>query len=393
VQFTVPPGAVGQHIIAIKTTVNQTDALFNVLNGVTLVNGADIGTGASTPINPVPLLSPIGATTIAGQYGDLIFAITALINVSPTVANVGSTLGLSGGGLAPATTYYVSIASKSSELSIGSVTLAQFTTDASGNVPSGSSLKFPAAPSDDDHEAGTAYTVFVSTGKQSIDGVNSGTGTFVLQGALFLNATAAPAGHVVSVTGSGLGAGETYNIVFNYAQTSSGTSFTGTVLGAFSTNSLGAANSAFTVPAGAAPGTYVVQLQDLDGDQSLGVLSIPPSLTVGGTTGNAVCSDTTCMSISGTATLVNQGTFKAISVSYVNNSNQTQTAVVYAVVHNAQGQTVSISTATITPAAKATTTAFPVLFGLPSGTYSVTLFVTSTSGLAISTTSTVSVTL
>jgi len=69
------------------------------------------------------------------------------------------------------------------------------------------------------------------------------------------------------------------------------------------------------------------------------------------------------------------------------------TAVVYAVVHNSAGQTVSYSTATLQLAAGATGIAYPVLFGLPSGTYSVTVFVTSTSGVAISTSQTVSVTL
>jgi len=62
------------------------------------------------------------------------------------------------------------------------------------------------------------------------------------------------------------------------------------------------------------------------------------------------------------------------------------------VVHNYLGQTVEISTATLTLAADANGTAYPIAFGLAAGQYSATLFATSTGGVAISYTATASFT-
>jgi hypothetical protein len=422
-QFTIPQGTVGNHILAIKETATGTDALFNGAAGTTIVaattNCPITSTSLPCPTSGAPPfgteklvtgfnnLDPANVATIAGvtsdvpsltpsivsQYGDLIFNLQATVNVAPTVANVASTLTVSGNGLSPATTYYVSLASKSAGLSIGSATVSQFTTDASGNIPASSTFAFPALPSDDDAEGGTAYNIFISTGTQVVNGQSSGQGTFVEQGALFLSSNTAPAGSVVLTTGTGLGAGETYDIVFNYALSSSGSTFTGTIVGAFSTNALGSASSSFTVPAGTATGTYTIQLKDVDGDQTFGVLAIPPALTVGGSGGgNLNCQDTTCMALGGTPTITTLNGQKTIVATYSNTSNSTQTAIVYAVIHNANGQTVAYSTATITPAAKSTQQAFLVLFGLAPGTYSVSLFVTTTGGVAVSTSSTVSVT-
>jgi hypothetical protein len=51
------------------------------------------------------------------------------------------------------------------------------------------------------------------------------------------------------------------------------------------------------------------------------------------------------------------------------------------------------TTATITAAAGGSVTAYDIIAGLPAGTYSVTIFAVSTSGTAISTTSTATVTI
>jgi hypothetical protein len=88
------------------------------------------------------------------------------------------------------------------------------------------------------------------------------------------------------------------------------------------------------------------------------------------------------------------GSNKVLVATFTNNSNAPQTAVVYAVVRNAAGQTVYYTTATISPTANGgQAQAQLVLFGLPAGTYSVSLFSTSTGGIAISGTTTVPVTL
>jgi len=99
------------------------------------------------------------------------------------------------------------------------------------------------------------------------------------------------------------------------------------------------------------------------------------------------------MGVSGTPSVTKSGGNTLITASFTNNSNAPQTAYIYAVVHNALGQTVAYTTATISPSAGGTQAGQLVLFGLAPGTYSATLFVVSTSGTALSTTSNVSVTI
>jgi len=98
------------------------------------------------------------------------------------------------------------------------------------------------------------------------------------------------------------------------------------------------------------------------------------------------------MGLSGAPTVTKQGGNTIISATFTNNSNAPQTVIIFAVVHNAIGQTVYYTTATISPAAGASATGQLVLFGQASGTYSVTIFAASTGGIALSTASTVSVT-
>jgi hypothetical protein len=77
------------------------------------------------------------------------------------------------------------------------------------------------------------------------------------------------------------------------------------------------------------------------------------------------------------------GTYHSVAVPVTNTGTGTVTAVVFAVAHNAQGQTVEVSTATVSVSALGTQTAY-VILNLPSGTYTVNVFVWSTSGASIS---------
>lgn len=71
-------------------------------------------------------------------------------------------------------------------------------------------------------------------------------------------------------------------------------------------------------------------------------------------------------------------------ITYKNNLNVSiLPVIVYFVVHNSAGQSVLMTTASITMSASATSTAFPVIFGLPSGTYNATFFPTSPGGIGI----------
>jgi hypothetical protein len=76
----------------------------------------------------------------------------------------------------------------------------------------------------------------------------------------------------------------------------------------------------------------------------------------------------------------------------VNFGNGYVTGVVFMVVHNRLGQTVEYSTATLQLTNGANGTAYLVAFGLASGEYAATIFVDTTSWVAISTPATASFT-
>jgi len=74
-------------------------------------------------------------------------------------------------------------------------------------------------------------------------------------------------------------------------------------------------------------------------------------------------------------------------IAYMNNANSTVTGIVYAMFHNSLGQTVFISTATITPAAGHLVTALLAANGLANASYLVTLFAVTPNGVTLSTVS------
>jgi hypothetical protein len=174
------------------------------------------------------------------------------------------------------------------------------------------------------------------------------------------------------------------------------------VVGSLLSNGVGAGSSTFTVPttvqtaSGAQSvvngNSYEVTLQE-SGVPSNNAIASPSFVTVSNTQSTSCTNQgTSCTAIQGTPTVSQSGGNTIITVSYTNNSNAPLTGYVYGVVHNALGQTIAYTTATISPAAGSSTTGQLVLFGLPIGTYTVTIFVVSTSGTAISTTTSVSVT-
>jgi len=222
---------------------------------------------------------------------------------------------------------------------------------------------------------------------------------FVLASSANLNMTSAPTGHPVVITAHALNAGgAVYNIVFNYVQSAfNSLSYTGTTVGVIAPNSVGAGSATFNIPAGAATGATSVQLvvttKGTNGAPvGTAVLDTALTLTVGSVSTTS-CNTTSCMAVNGQPTQTTQGAYNGVSSIFTNNSNAPVTGFVYAVVHNALGQTVDISTATVSAPAGGSVSAFNALFGLPPGTYSVSLFVTSSAGTAISSTITVSVTI
>jgi hypothetical protein len=99
-----------------------------------------------------------------------------------------------------------------------------------------------------------------------------------------------------------------------------------------------------------------------------------------------------CWIQKGTPTFGNLGAYQSIAINYTNTANGDLIGIVFGVFHNSAGQTVEISTATVTLPAGGNGTAHLVEFGLPAGAYSATLFAVSPSGLALSATTEMSIT-
>jgi hypothetical protein len=373
VQFSIPTGAAGFHIIALVQ--GTTDALF----GVVLANTASS-------------LGPLS------QYGDLVFSLQVLINISPSVGNVGQTLTLSGSGLRASTAYLTTISQISGGVGAAGQIFSTLTADSSGNVPAGSTLVVPAMTTGvvggcglaTYFEQATTYYIHFSTNSQYGLGKQDGQGLFVLAAWAVLNMTSAAVGHSVTLTATGLGNSCTYSIVFNYGVNPQATAFTGQIVGAFVSNAVGGGTANFNIPTTAAPGPYTIQLVRVGGP-ALGILSVAPTLVVGA--GISIgCSSTTCFT-AGTPSLQTIGAFQTLVVQYTNNANVQVTGIAYAVVSNSAGQTVYYTTATITPAASASSTAYLALAGLPHGAFTISYFVTNTAGVAISGTGSTTVTL
>jgi trimeric autotransporter adhesin len=378
VQFSIPSDSSGIHILDIQTP-----------SGATALYGGQVHT------ETIPSESPFsGAYTTA--YGDMLFKNVALLSAAPSVAVIGAAETLSGSGLASGASYVIALGNGAGTVSTSAAALATFTSTSAGAVPGGVTITLTDTPTT--YETGTVnYFSIQTAGHFGVSTSSDAYAQFVLAASATLNMTSAPNGHPVTLTAHALNTGGVYNIVFNYVQSPiQSTSYTGTTVGVIAPNSVGAGSATFNVPATAPSGTFVVQLTVATQGGSgapvgTAVLDAPLSLTVGSVSTSS-CNTTSCMA-GGPSTTTTVGPNKAVQTSFTNNSNAPVTAIVYAVVHNALGQTVAYSTATITANPGNSATAYNVLFGLAPGTYSVTIFATSTSGTAISTTSTVSVTI
>jgi hypothetical protein len=99
-----------------------------------------------------------------------------------------------------------------------------------------------------------------------------------------------------------------------------------------------------------------------------------------------------CWITAGTPTVGNLGAYQSVAINYTNTANGASIGIVFGVFHNNAGQTVEISTATVTLPAEGNGTAWVAQFGLPAGAFSATLFAVSPAGLALSAATVVSIT-
>jgi len=387
VQFTIPSDSSGIHILDIQNTGSY--AIFGSMKA-----------GQLTPTEP-----PFSSAYTTG-FGDLLFKNIALLQASPSVAVIGQPEALSGSGLAAGGSYVVALGtSVAGVVSTTAPALAVFTATSTGSVPSSTSITLTDTPTS--LETGTVEYFSIQTSAHfGTTPAEDAYAQFVLAASGNLNATSEPAGHAVTITAHALNPSCVYTVVFNYVQSQfQPTVYTGTPVGVVGPNSVGAGSASVNVPSGAQPGTYTVQLVTNGGGvgspcivaggapTGTAVLDIPLALTVGGTSGSCTNEGTACMGISGSPSVSKQGGNTIISATYTNNSNAPQSAFIYAVAHNALGQTVLYTTSNINPSAGGSATGQLVLFGLAPGTYSVSVFVVSSSGTALSTPTTVSVTI
>ena len=386
-QFTVPSDSSGIHIVDIQTAAGSSAVFGSLVSG-----------------QFAPTEAPF-STTYTTAFGDLLFSNKALLQAAPSVAVIGAPESLSGTGLTAAGSYVVALGCNNAVAPCGGVgtvltnapALATFIATSSGSVPSGTSITLTDTAST--LETGTVEYFSIQTAAHyGVSTASDAFAEFVLAASANLNMTSAPNGHPVTVTAHALNSGAVYNIVFNYVQSAfNSLSYTGTTVGVIAPNAVGAGSATFNVPANAAATSTQIQLvvttQGAGGAPvGTAVLDTPLTLSVGSVSTGS-CNTTACMTVSGTPTKTTQGVYNGISSVFTNNSNAPVTAFVYAVVHNALGQTIDISTATVTAPSGGSASAFNVLFGLPPGTYSVSLFVTSSAGTAISSSTTVSVTI
>jgi hypothetical protein len=413
IQFTVPTDTTGIHIIDLQVTASLgTSAIF----ADTKTNCSGCFSATTTDLSLSDSVDTgVFAATVSTAFGDDLYSLLAGLVASPSAATVGSTVGITGSGLAASTVYDLGVSQAGTGTSgtpstcslsglhsaIAPASIAgTFTSSSTGQVPSGVGVTLTDTPTFDDGEQGTLYCIFTYTPALFGTSTPTGTAQFLLQASAALNMTSAPSGHNVVITAHGLVASTGYNILFAPYVTGAFGAIGGTIVGAILTNTNGAGTATFTVPSnyltqsgsqGVATGTsYTIQLQTT-GDTDV-ALAAPPTVSVGSVGGQCTSQGTGCMTLSGQVSIQTISGYKTAVTSWTNNSNAPVTAIVYATARNAAGQTVLISTGTITASAGASATAYDVLFGLPSGTYTVNLFVTSTGGVAISTSSTATVT-
>lgn len=152
------------------------------------------------------------------------------------------------------------------------------------------------------------------------------------------------------------------------------------------TNSSSAAFFSFIAPLLNGANTVVISATDSTGYVGTITETITVSVTPAVTLSNSIV-------IKGSPIKTTIGAYTGISANYTNDWTTSQHAIVFAVWKNSASQTVAVTTSGLTLAVGATGTAFaPLLAPLPSGTYTVNVFVVTTANTPVSATSTITVT-
>jgi len=326
---------------------------------------------------------------VSAIYGNLLSGSSQFLNLdfllfsqgafTPGAGPLGASTTLTSDNLPPGTAF---------TLQLGGITYATFTSTATGGVPSGVTVN--AVPTDipagsfGGNELGDPITFTVVNPY----GVGVSFAIYTAQATMSLSATSGSAGTTVTASALGLSAFSTYNLIWNFQQGSSANTFTGTAVGSITANGVGQGSTTFTVPSTAAAGTYPVALVSVTGlyfcqagsTTNCPVLVSAPTFAVGGAGGTLGTGTLT----PGTASQTTLAGYPAVQIAFTNTISSPLTAVAFGVVKNAQGQIVDVTTSTIQFSASGSATAYLALAGLPSGTYTVSVFAVSSTNVVVS---------
>jgi len=348
-QFTVPAGTSGTHVVDIQT-MSGTSAIWGQVENHKI-----------------------------DQFNNLEFILTTSLIITPSIGSGGTVMTLSGNGLPANTQLYLTVCA--GDFGPTGVSFAQFTSTNTGGVPANVTFTIPQF-NNPGSETGALITWHITDYHGcTINGVK-GIAKFAYQATMSLSSTTGPAGTTITVSANGLDAGGLYDIVFNYAPISTNIyTYTGTIVGVILANNLGQGTAQVTIPSSASAGSYNIGLVATGSGTWIGgfgsVLNQIPVFTVGVSS----CVTSTCeFTISGTPTQSNG----YLSLTYSNPGTSQVTGVIIVSVQNALGQTVYITTATISPGAGQSTTGLADLSLLPSGSYTANVFVVTLSGGSIS---------
>ena len=182
-----------------------------------------------------------------------------LLVATPSLGIVGTLVAISGSGLAPSTSYLLSLSTSNPNVG-GSSVLATFTSTATGGVPTGLTVGLPDTPTTS--ETGTQMYLQVQTPALFGPGYPpAATAPFVLSASAALNMTGAAPGHAVVISAHGLNPAAVYRVIFNYVRIPFlPTNYTGTAVATITPNALGAGSATFAIPAAAPIGPTTIQL-------------------------------------------------------------------------------------------------------------------------------------
>jgi len=352
--------------------------------GIYCVDIIDKTTGASALFALTRYLGDVYQAYYPPAYGTagagLRLTIQIKLTVSPSAATVGSSISVSGGGLASATMYYVTLSDSDDELSgpYAGFDLASFTTTAGGAIPSG--VNFIVPDLTNDIETGDTWYVHVSTSTQLGSLESTGSGSLIVYASASITPTSGEAGSRVDIALKGLTANRLYNIQFGYAVVS-GTVEPGVVVGSVVADALGKVTTFFTVPS-YARGNYNIQLYDT-GSANYNVLNMmpvftispPPTPAVG--TGTFTPSEPKLLNSAGSpVTSIAKNTAFYTQVKLVNNVGTSLSVYVISQIKNSAGIVVATGITAADVGAGVTKDVPVVFLGIAtSGTYTVTTFV------------------